>query len=83
MRVYSHSYWLVIFFLQPIAAECWRERGGKLSRILEKNTIFNEHPVQNNNKTKKRVNIDKVKITNADNVCYISDGKVRKGKGQL
>ena len=27
------------------AAECWRGRGGKLSRILEKNKIFNEHPV--------------------------------------
>ena len=24
------------FFLQPIAAECWRGRGGKLSRILGK-----------------------------------------------
>ena len=24
----------VNFFLQPIAAECWRGRGGKLSRIL-------------------------------------------------
>ena len=33
------------FFVQPIAAECWRGRGGKLSRILGKNTIFNEHPV--------------------------------------
>ena len=33
MRVYSHSYKLV-FFLQPIAAECWRGRGGKLSRIF-------------------------------------------------
>ena len=44
MRVYSHSYWLVIL-VQPIAAECWREGGGKLSRILGKNTIFNEHPV--------------------------------------
>ena len=31
--------------MQPIAAECWRERDGKLSRILGKNTIFNEHPV--------------------------------------
>ena len=29
MRVYSHSYWLVIV-VQPIAAECWR------GRILEK-----------------------------------------------
>ena len=45
MRVYSHSYWLVIF-VQPIAAECWRGRGGKLSRILGKNTIFTEHPVR-------------------------------------
>ena len=35
MRVYSHSDWLVIF-VQPIAAECWRGRGGKLSRILGK-----------------------------------------------
>ena len=33
------------FFVQPIAAECWRGRGGKLSRILGKNAIFNEHPV--------------------------------------
>ena len=32
MRVYSHSYWLVIF-VQPIAAECWRGKGGKLLRI--------------------------------------------------
>ena len=24
------------FFVQPIAAECWRGRGGKLSRIHEK-----------------------------------------------
>ena len=42
MRVYSNSYWLVIFF---VAAECWRGRGGKLSRIFGKNTIFNERPV--------------------------------------
>ena len=35
------------FFVQPIAAECWRGRGGKLLRILGKNTIFNEHPVDN------------------------------------
>ena len=35
------------FFVQPIAAECWRGRGGKLSRILGKNTILNEHPVYN------------------------------------
>ena len=32
-------------FVQPIAAEYWRMRGGKLSRIFEKNTVFNEHPV--------------------------------------
>ena len=45
MRVYSHSYWLVIF-AQPIAADCWRGGGGKLLRIHgEKNTIINEHPV--------------------------------------
>ena len=25
-----------------MAAECWRGRGGKLSRILGKNRIFNE-----------------------------------------
>ena len=38
--VHSHSYWLVIF-VQPIAAECWRRIGGKLSRILwEKNNIL-------------------------------------------
>ena len=42
MRVYSHSYWLVIF-VQPIAAECWRGTGGKLSR--KKTTIINEPPV--------------------------------------
>ena len=30
------------FFVHPIAAECWRGRGGKLSK---KNTILNEHPV--------------------------------------
>ena len=48
MWVYSHSYWMV-FFVQPIAAECWQGRGGKLSRILEKKpTIFNEHPVYSN-----------------------------------
>ena len=35
MRVYSHSYWLVIF-VQPIADKCWRGRGGKLSTILGK-----------------------------------------------
>ena len=46
MRVYSHSY-LLIIFVQPIAVACWRGRGRKLSRILEKkHTIFNEHPVQ-------------------------------------
>ena len=44
IAVYSHSYWLV-FFVQPIAAKSWRGRGGKLSRILEKNTKFNEHLV--------------------------------------
>ena len=32
-------------YVQPIAADCWRGRGGKLSRFLGKNTIFNEHPV--------------------------------------
>ena len=43
--MYSHSYWLVIF-VQPIAAACWRGKGGKLLRILgKKHTIFNEHPV--------------------------------------
>ena len=26
MRMYSHSYWLV-FFVQPLAAECWRGKG--------------------------------------------------------
>ena len=36
-------FWLV--FCCTIAAECWRGRGGKFSRILEKNTIFYEHPV--------------------------------------
>ena len=36
--MYSHSYWLT-FFVQPIAAECWRGRRDKLSGILgEKNT---------------------------------------------
>jgi len=34
-----------LFYVQPIAAECWRGRTGRLSRILGKNTIFNEHPV--------------------------------------
>ena len=38
------SYWLIIF-VQTIAVECWRGRGGKLSRIFGKNTIFDEHPV--------------------------------------
>ena len=28
------------FFVQPIAVECWRGRGGKLSRILEKKHII-------------------------------------------
>ena len=32
------------FFVQQIAAEWWRGRGGKLKRILGKNTIFKEHP---------------------------------------
>ena len=32
------------FFVQPIAAEGWRGRGDKFSRILGKNTIFNEPP---------------------------------------
>ena len=45
MRVYSHSIGRY-FFVQPIGAECWRGRGGKLSRILgKKNTIFKKHPV--------------------------------------
>ena len=33
------------FFVQPIAGERWRGTGGNLSRILGKNTIFNEQPV--------------------------------------
>ena len=33
------------FFVQPIAVERWRGRGGKLGKILGKNTIFNEQPV--------------------------------------
>ena len=46
MRVYSHFYWIVIF-LQPIPDDGWRRRGGKFSKTLGKNTIFNniEHPV--------------------------------------
>ena len=40
------------FFLQIIATKCWRGRGGKLSRIFEKKTIFNEHPVLDNNRVK-------------------------------
>ena len=40
MPVYSHSFWLVIFFVQPIAAECWRGRDGKLSRIFGKKTQY-------------------------------------------
>ena len=39
MQAYTHSYWLVIF-VQPIAAESWRGRCGKLSRFFG-NTIFN------------------------------------------
>ena len=39
MRVYSLSYWLV-FFVQPIAADCWRGRGSKLARIHEKKPQF-------------------------------------------
>ena len=35
----------MVFFVQLIAAECWQGRGGKLTRILGKNTIINEHPV--------------------------------------
>ena len=38
-RVFSHSYSGWKFFLQPIAAECWRGRGGKMSRILGKPII--------------------------------------------
>ena len=34
-NVYHHPYLLI---------ECWRGRGGKIARILEKNTIFYEHP---------------------------------------
>ena len=30
----------VNFFVQPIAAECWRGRGGKLKRILGKQTQY-------------------------------------------
>ena len=37
--------WAGSLLLQPIAAECWRGRGGKLSRILRNKAIFNEHPV--------------------------------------
>ena len=32
-------------FVQPIAAECWRGRGGKLSRILGIKHNVNEHSV--------------------------------------
>ena len=39
MRVYSYSYLLVIFFVQPIAADWLRGRGGKLWRVLGK-TIY-------------------------------------------
>ena len=35
---------LLAGFAQPTAAECWRGRGGKLSRIRE-NTLLNEHPI--------------------------------------
>ena len=41
MRVQSQSNWLVIF----CTTNCRRGRGGILSRIVGKNTIFNEHPV--------------------------------------
>ena len=33
------------FSVQPIAAQCWRGRIRKILEILEKNAIFNEHPV--------------------------------------
>ena len=39
MRVYSHAYKLLIF-VQLIAAECWRGRGGKLSRTFGKKTQY-------------------------------------------
>ena len=39
------SYWLVIFCTTNNSWVLTRERLGKLSWILEKNTIFNEHPV--------------------------------------
>ena len=46
--VYSLSYWLDIF-VQQIAAQCWQRGYAKRSQnidiSLEKNTIFNEHPV--------------------------------------
>ena len=42
------------FLLQPIAAECWRGRGGKLSRILGKtqylmNTLYKMSPLLHSN----------------------------------
>ena len=43
MRVYSRSYWLA-FFVQPIVLA--KERWQTFENSWEKNTIFNEHPVQ-------------------------------------
>ena len=46
MRVFSHSYWLEIFWTTISRAQCWRGRGDSIQNILEeKNTIFPEHPV--------------------------------------
>ena len=44
-RVYSHSYWLVIFLYNQKQPSAGEGGVGNFQEFLEKNTIFNEHPV--------------------------------------
>ena len=47
MRVYSHSYWLVIFCTTNSSRVLERERWQTFENSLNNNTILNEHPVTN------------------------------------
>ena len=47
VRVYSHSYWLVISCTTNSSRVLARERWQTFENSWKKNTIFNEHPVCN------------------------------------
>ena len=57
MRVYSHSFWLVIFLTTNSSRVLARERWQTFENSREKSTIFNEHPVPASSCTQSKSNL--------------------------